>query len=395
MKQQIKDLAKTLHPSIIDIRRHIHAHPELSFKEYNTAAFIADKLKNWGVEYEHGVADTGVVALVKGNNPDKKTIALRADIDALPITEANEVAYKSTNEGVMHACGHDAHTASLLGVVKILHELKTHFEGTVKCIFQPGEEKAPGGASLMIEAGVLENPAPISILGQHVHPPLEVGKVAFRPGLAMASADEIYITVYGKGGHAAGPQFFVDPIYISSQIITALQQVVSRRANPVIPSVLSFGKINSIGGANNVIPNAVRIEGTFRTVDEKWRFEAHEKIRNIVNGLADSMDGRAEIEILVGYPVLLNDEELTNRQKQAAIDFLGEENVEDLPLRMGAEDFAFYTHHLPACFYRLGIRNESQNITSGLHTNTFNIDEKALETGMGLMAYLAVQELAL
>jgi len=394
LKNKVKALAKTYQQEVIDIRRHLHANPELSYQEYETSKYVQAALDKLGISYQNGIADTGVVALIEGRNPSKKVIALRADMDALPITEENEIPYKSTNEGVMHACGHDVHTSSLLGVSKILNELKDDFEGTIKCIFQPAEEKAPGGASIMIKEGVLENPSPKSVIGQHVHPPLEVGKVGFREGLAMASADEIYLTVHGKGGHAAVPQLFVDPILISSHILVALQQVVSRRANPTIPSVLSFGKINSIGGANNVIPNAVRIEGTFRTIDEKWRFEAHEKIKKIAQSVAEAMDGKCDVELIVGYPCLFNNEPLTQRNKVAAREYLGAENVVDIPLRMGAEDFAYYTQKADCCFYRLGIRNESMGITSNLHTPTFNIDERAIETSIGLMSWLALKELA-
>lgn len=395
MKDQIKKLAKKHHKEVVKIRRHIHANPELSYQEHNTSAYIQSVLDGLDIPYKNGVADTGVVALIKGKNPKKRTIALRADMDALPITEANKVSYKSKNPGVMHACGHDAHTASLLGVSNILNQVKNEFEGTVKCIFQPAEEKAPGGASIMIKEGVLKNPTPKSVIGQHVHPPLPAGKVGFRPGLAMASADEIYITIRGKGGHAAAPQFFVDPIYITSQIIVALQQIVSRRANPTIPTVLSFGKIESVGGVNNVIPDAVKIDGTFRTVDEKWRSKALSKIQKIVKNLSKAMDATCEVNIIKGYPCLYNNEELTERCRTSAIEYLGKKNVVDIPLRMGAEDFAYYTQQADCCFYRLGIRNESKGITSNLHTPTFNIDETALETSIGLMSWMAIKELSI
>ncbi len=394
LKDKIKKLASENYKEVIKFRRHLHANPELSFKEYKTSAYVQERLTDMNVSFQNGVADTGVVAMIEGKNPSKKVLALRADMDALPILEENEIEYKSTNEGIMHACGHDAHTASLLGVCGILNEIKDDFEGTIKFIFQPGEEQAPGGASLMIRDGVLENPSPSSVIGQHVHPPLVAGKVGFRPGLAMASADEIRMTITGKGGHAAVPQKFIDPILITSHILVALQQVVSRRADPTIPSVLSFGKINSVGGFNNVIPNAVKIEGTFRTIDEKWRFKAHEKIKKIAEGLAESMDAKCEVNILVGYPCLFNNEALTHRCRQAAEDFLGKDNVVDIPLRMGAEDFAYYSQKADSCFYRLGIRNEGQGIIHNLHTPKFNIDETALETSIGLMTWLAVRELS-
>jgi len=354
---------------------------------------VAAQLAALGVEHQHGVAENGVVALIKGKNPRKRTIALRADMDALPILEANKVPYKSQNEGVMHACGHDVHTASLLGTVRILNELRGQFEGTIKCIFQPGEEKLPGGASLMIKAGVLENPRPASIFGQHVHPPLHAGMIGLKPGIYMASADEIYVTVKGRGGHGAMPQDCIDPVVITAQIIVALQQVVSRYADPAVPSVLTFGKINSTGGATNIIPNEVKLVGTFRTMHEKWRTEAHKRMKKIAESIAKGYGAACEFYIMKGYPVLFNHEELTKRTKNWAIEFLGKSNVVDLPLRMTAEDFAYFSQAMPACFYRLGTGNPERGITSPIHTDTFDIDEAALETGMGLMAWLAVKEL--
>lgn len=354
-------------------------------------AFIASKLEEWGVEHETGVAETGIVALVKGRNPEKRTIALRSDHDALPITEENEVPYCSQNEGVMHACGHDVHTSSHLGAVKILHQLRDEWEGTIKCIFQPGEETAPGGASLMIKAGALEKPRPTEILGQHVYSDLPAGKVGFRPGKYMASADELYLTVKGRGGHAALPFKLIDPILIASHIVVAMQQVVSRNARPDIPSVVSWGKF--IGnGSSNIIPDKVTLSGTFRTFDEEWRRQAWEHMRRIAEGTAASMGATAEFEIRQGYPFLVNDEVVTARAKKLAVEYLGQDNVIDLELRMTAEDFSYYSQQMPGCFYRLGVANEERGITHGLHTSRFDIDEEALKTGMGLFAWLALEE---
>ena len=393
MKEKIQELAHQYHADVVALRRHLHAHPELSFEEVETGKFVAAQLAAMGVEHQHGIAENGVVALIKGKNPKKRTIALRADMDALPILEANNVPYKSQNQGVMHACGHDVHTSSLLGTIRILNELRDQFEGTIKCIFQPGEEKLPGGASLLIAAGVLENPRPASIFGQHVHPPLPAGTIGLKPGIYMASADEIYVTIKGRGGHGAMPQECVDPVVITAQIIVALQQVVSRYADPAVPTVLTFGKINSTGGATNIIPNEVKLVGTFRTMHEKWRAEAHKRMKKIAESIAISYGGACDFNILKGYPVLFNHEALTLRTKQWAIEFLGKSKVVDLPLRMTAEDFAYYSQVLPACFYRLGTGNTQRGITSAIHTDTFDIDEAALETGMGLMAWLALQEL--
>lgn len=393
MQEKIRRLAHEYHAATIAQRRHLHAHPELSFQEYHTSRYVAAELAALGIEHQHGVADTGLVALIKGKNPRKRIIALRADMDALPILEANDVPYKSQNEGVMHACGHDVHTSSLLGAARILHELRQEWEGTVKCIFQPGEERLPGGASLMIKAGVLEHPRPVSIFGQHVHPPLRAGMIGLKSGIYMASADEIYVTVKGRGGHGAMPQECVDPITMSAQILMSLQQIISRYCDPAIPSVLTFGKINSTGGATNIIPNEVKMEGTFRTMDEKWRAEAHKRMKKMAESIAKGMGGACDFHILRGYPVLYNHEQLTLRTKQWAIEYLGKDQVVDLPLRMTSEDFAYFSQAMPACFYRLGTGNPERGISSPIHTNTFDIDEKALETSIGLMAWLAVKEL--
>jgi len=391
---RIKQLAKDFHRDTISCRRYLHQHPELSFQEKKTGKYIASQLKKIGVPYKHGIAENGVVAIIKGKQKNSKILALRADIDALPIQETNEVAYRSKNKGIMHACGHDVHTASLLTTARILWQLRSEFGGTVKLIFQPGEEKLPGGASIMIREGVLRNPAPQKIFGQHVHPPLAAGKVGFCPGMYMASADELFLKVKGKGGHGALPQNCVDTILITAHLITALQQLVSRMANPTTPTVLTFGKINSDGGATNIIPTEVNLEGTFRTMDEKWRKQAHQKMKKLVQNLAKSMNGKAELEIKIGYPFLKNNVPLTLNAKQCAIEYLGAKNVVDLPIRMTSEDFAWYSQQIPACFYRLGTGNTKRGITSPVHTSTFDVDEDSLKVGSGLMAWLAIKELA-
>jgi amidohydrolase len=391
LKSKIQHAASTYLAEIIDIRRHLHAHPELSFEEYKTSEFIASQLKKYKIPFSAGVVKTGIVALIEGRNPAKKVIALRADLDALPITEANTCEYKSQNAGVMHACGHDVHSASLLGAAKILNELKNEFEGTIKLIFQPGEEKLPGGASLMIKEGVLENPHAQHIFGQHVFPSMEAGKVGFRNGMYMASTDEIYITVKGKGGHAAMPNDYNSPLLIASRILLELNQTFMQEEQPA-PTVLAFGKITG-SGATNVIPDEVYIEGTFRTLNEDWRAKAKVKMKALAENIAIEMGGSCTYTIENGYPFLVNDVETTNRARTAAEAYLGKENVEELALRMTAEDFAFYSQKIPACFYRLGTANKEKGITSGVHTATFDIDEKALEIGAGLMAWLAVNEL--
>ena len=392
IKAKIEGLARDYWKDTVGIRRHLHQNPELSYQEEQTAAYVAAELDKLGIPYQSGVGGFGLVATV-GTATDKGLIALRADMDALPIREANEVPYKSRNDGVMHACGHDVHTSSLLGTARILKALEAELPGQVRLLFQPGEEKLPGGATLMIRDGALRNPVPQLIFGQHVHPPLESGSVGFCPGNYMASADEIYLTVKGRGGHGALPQDCIDPIAISAQIITALQQVISRYAPPTVPTVLTFGKINSDGGATNVIPNAVFLEGTFRTMDEEWRSEAHKRIRKIATMVAKGMGGAIELDLEKGYPVLYNHPDLTQQAKSWAQDYLGTSQVIDLPIRMTAEDFSWYSHHIPACFYRLGTGNREKGITSPVHTNTFDIDEDALQTSIGLMSWLSFQAL--
>lgn len=394
ISQQIKQLAERYHADLIQMRRHLHQYPELSFEEAETAAFVARHLSAWGILFQKDVAGHGIVALIEGRNPEKGVLALRGDMDALPIQEANEVPYCSQRPGVMHACGHDVHTTCLLGAARILHELRDQWSGTVKLLFQPAEERLPGGASLMIKAGALENPKPTAIFGQHVFPLLEAGKVGFRAGMYMASSDELYLTVKGKGGHGAMPHECVDPVLITAHIITALQQIVSRYADPTVPSVLTFGHIASTGGATNVIPNEVKLMGTFRTMHENWRFEAHRRIQRIVEGIAESMGGACELRIEVGYPTLFNDEALTEKARQNAVEYLGADNVVDLPIRLTSEDFAYFSQAIPGCFYRLGTRNAARGITSLLHTDTFDIDEDSLPIGAGLLAWMAVCGLA-
>jgi amidohydrolase len=391
IKDQIQQLAADIFGEVVALRQHLHANPELSFKEFETSAFIQKKLSTWGIPFTV-MANTGVVGLLKGDLPSDQVIALRADMDALPIVEANDKPYKSKNEGVMHACGHDVHSASLLGTAYILSKLKAQFAGTIKFIFQPGEELLPGGASILIKEGVLENPKPAHILGQHVMPLIEVGKVGFRSGIYMASTDELYVTVTGKGGHGAQPHQNIDPVLITSHIIIALQQIVSRNADPRIPTVLSFGKVTA-NGATNIIPNEVKLEGTLRTLDEDWRLEAKRLMKKMAEGIAESMGGSCEFRIEKGYPFLINEPVLTAQARAGAEDYLGKDNVLDLDIWMAAEDFAYYSQVTDACFYRLGTGNVAKGITHSVHTPKFDIDEDALKISTGLMAYLALKQL--
>jgi len=389
--KRIKSMAAELQPELLRIRRYLHAHPELSFGEFETARFVKNYLAECGIPFK-AMTETGVVGLIQGKNPQHKCIALRADMDALPITEANETAYRSQNEGVMHACGHDVHTTCLLGAAKILHQLRAEWEGTVKLIFQPGEEKSPGGASLMIAAGVLEDPAPAAVIGLHIDPALPAGTAGFRPEQYMASADEIYILIRGKGGHAALPHLTIDPIAIAAQIITAIQQIVSRKNNALTPTVLSFGKISG-GHATNVIPDTVELQGTLRTFDETWRKEALQLIRDISGQIATAFGGTVEVNTPPGYPSLFNDASTTLMAESAAAAYLGSSNVVRLDRRMTAEDFSFYSLKTKACFFRLGTNYNNESLMTPVHNAHFDIHEPVLETGAGLMSWIALRML--
>lgn len=391
LQEKIRTLAAKIHPNVVQIRRHLHAHPELSFQEKQTSEYIKRQLDEIGVPWSP-IAGTGIVALLKGDLQSDNAIALRADIDALPIFEKNPVDYASQNPGVMHACGHDFHTASLLGTAQILHSVRDSFGGQIKLIFQPGEEVLPGGASIMIKEGVLQNPKPQAIIGQHAMPRIEAGKIGIRPGKHMASMDAVRLRVKGKGGHGAEPHKNIDPVVIAAHIIIALQQVVSRIAQPGDPTVLSFGKVVA-DGAVNVIPDEVYLEGTFRAMNEEWRNEAHDRMKKIAEGVASSMGAVCEFTITRGYPFLINEEKLTQQVKTFAVEYLGQENVLDEEIWMAAEDFAYYSQEADACFYLCGVGNYSRGITSSLHTPTFDIDESALITSCGLMAYLAIRRL--
>lgn len=389
----IRQKALEYFPEVQAIRHHIHSHPELSFEEYNTSAFVSQKLTEWGIPHQSGVAGTGVVGLIEGKNPTKKCIALRADMDALPIKELNDVPYKSQNDGVMHACGHDVHTSCLLGVARILNDMKDEWEGTVKLIFQQGEEKLPGGASLLIAAGVLENPRPEAIFALHVYPHLPSGTVGFRAGQYMASTDEIYITIEGKGGHAALPHQAVDPIAIAAQVITGLQQVISRKGNPIIPSVLTFGKIEA-GFTTNVIPDKLELWGTFRTMNEEWRAKAHKYITEFTEKTCEAYGAKAIVNIPQGHATLYNDPVVTAQAESWAKAYLGDTNVKELDIRMAGEDFSFYTQHMPGCFFRVGTNKNNEEFTASVHNARFNINEEAMETAVGTMAWIALNALA-
>ena len=396
MMDRIRSLNETLFPDVVRLRRTIHQNPELAFEEVETARLVIETLEPLGLDVQTGVAKTGVMATLKGGQPGP-TILLRADMDALPIHEQNGFDFASQNAGKMHACGHDAHTSSLLGTAMILNEMKADVRGNVRFIFQPSEERIPGGAKVMIEDGVLADnpasPAPEAVFGQHVQPTMPVGTIGVRSGMYMASADEIFITVKGKGGHAAGPHLLgTDTVLVASQIIVALQSVIARNCPPDVPSVLSIGKLMA-EGATNVIPETARMEGTFRAMDEAWRFKAHEIIRRVARHTAEAFGAEAEVEIVVGYPALYNHEAQTQVVRQAAEAYVGAENVVELDMWFASEDFAWYLREKPGSFYRIGTRNEAEGIVHGLHTPRFTIDEEALRIAPGFMAFLAMSYL--
>jgi amidohydrolase len=386
LQQKIRSLAKQYAPDYIDIRHHLHAHPELSYQEFETSAYIQKQLSDYGIPFTV-MATTGVVGIIEGKDPTSRIVALRADMDALPINEENDVPYRSTRPGIMHACGHDVHTTCLLGAAKILQETKDLWSGTIKLVFQPGEEKNPGGASLMIKDGVLDHPVPQAIMALHVNPQLEQGKLSFRAGKVMASADEIYMTLKGKGGHAAAPHLTTDLILTASQLIVSLQQVISRNCDPFSPSVLSITSFHG-GFTTNVIPSEVKLMGTFRAMDEEWRFKAHDIIRKHSKELVEALGATIDVNIDVGYPTVYNHEKLNEAAKEIATEYLPAGMIEETEMRMGAEDFGYYSQLIPGCFFRLGTGNIARGITSGVHTPRFDIDENAIETGIGIMAFM-------
>lgn len=388
MKNKIQMLSKEIIAEAVSMRRHIHSFPELSGKEYKTSDFIREKLQQFGIENIRQIADTGIVATVFGNNCNKKRVALRAEMDALPIYEKNEFSFKSKNDGVMHACGHDVHTANLLAAAWVLNQLKNEFEGTIQFVFQPSEEAMPSGANRMLSEGIFEQRQPDAMIAIHVDPTIPVGKIGFRCGSTSASADECYITVKGKGGHGAYPAQFINPIVIASKIIIELQSLTDLS----VPTVVTFGKIEALG-KTNVVPEIAKIEGTIRAFDEKRRGEIHQQIRQKAAEIAQSFGGSVDVNILLGYPVLKTDRALTLRCKSYLEDYFDNTCMVESPLRMGADDFSYFSEKYSATLLRLGTRNESKGIVSALHTDTFDVDEDIIKIGIETLCCIALNEL--
>ncbi|MEF8816807.1 MAG: M20 family metallopeptidase [Salinibacter sp.] len=386
MLDSIQSAADDVYPEVVDLRRALHRRPELSGEEHETARRVAERLEALGLDVRTGVYETGVVATLDGDEPGP-TLLLRADMDALPIQEETGLDFASEHEGVMHACGHDLHTSSLLGTAMILARHREAVHGQVRFCFQPHEERIPGGAKFMIEEGVLDardgGPAPAAAIGQHVKPDLPPGTLGVRPGAFMASTDEVYVTVTGAGGHAAAPHEGVDPVYVASEIVGALQSLVSRRCPPGVPSILTIGRLVA-DGATNVIPDTARLEGTFRAMDETWRFRAHALFRQLVRRTAEAHGATAEVEVREGYPALHNDEATTSLVRTAAHEYVGPGRTVDADRWFAGEDFAYFLQECPGTFYQLGVGSDH-----GLHTSRFDPDEEALRTGTGFMAYLA------
>jgi amidohydrolase len=391
LKEVITTKVSAIYEKIKGYREHLHQNPELSYKEFNTMEYVAAKLKEIGLPYEKGVAGTGIVSIIRSSkhSENQACIGLRADLDALPIQEQNTASYKSKVEGVMHACGHDVHTSILLGAAEILFELREDLEHPIKLIFQPGEEKNPGGASLLIEAGVLENPKVKEMYALHVFPELEVGKLAIRPGLNMASCDELHLEIIGVGGHGAMPEKCINPILIGSKFIIEAQNIIHKSCPKEVPCVISFGHFDALG-ATNVIPERAEIKGTFRTMNEEWREKAAILLMDLANNLENKYKGNVNLIVSKGYPFLKNDEELTEKLKTKFESFFGPENIEGLALRMTSEDFSFYSQTIPVCFFRLGVGNKEKGIIYSVHHPKFDIDSACLKTGMLAMIQVAL-----
>jgi len=388
--QLIAAKAADLYPKIKGYREHLHQHPELSYKEFETMAFVSERLSELGIPHETKVGGTGVVGIIRNDLHPKEAIcvALRADLDALPIHEENEVSYRSLRPGVMHACGHDFHTAALLGVAEILMSIKDELPHPIKLIFQPGEEQNPGGATLMIADGVLENPKVSHLFALHVFPDLPCGQLGLKGGHYMASCDEIHLTINGIGGHGAVPAKCVNPLSIAAEIILSTEEVLTIEKPHDVPQVISFGRMEAFG-STNIIPSSAILKGTFRTMDEAWRKKAHGLMAENFEKLAAKYGGTIDIDISIGYPFLHNDEGVTKKAKECLETFFGNQNVLELPMRMTSEDFSFYSQIAPVCFYRIGVADPTKEINYGVHHPKFDVEPTALIIAMKSFASCA------
>ncbi|CAA9550945.1 MAG: N-acetyl-L,L-diaminopimelate deacetylase homolog [uncultured Thermomicrobiales bacterium] len=384
---RLRDAVDEILPGVVADRRHLHEHPELGFQEVETARFVAGRLAALGVEdVRTGIAKTGTTALVRGTGDGPgagKTLLIRADMDALPIQEENEVDYRSKHDGVMHACGHDAHTAMLLGTARLLMERRDRFAGTVKLLFQPAEE-GPGGAKPMIDAGVLDDPKVDAALGLHIAQEQPLGTIGVRPGPAMAASDGFTVTIRGKGGHGARPQSTVDPVAIGAQIVVALQTVVSRETNPITPAVVTVGAFRA-GQAANVIPDTAELRATVRSFDQGERERLAERLEALVRGIATAMRAEVDFAYRFGYPPTVNDPAMTAIVRAAATETVGAERVLEPDPIMGAEDMSYFLERVPGCFFFVGSRNPDRGLVWGHHHPRFDFDEEALGTGISTM----------
>lgn len=380
-------------PGVIADRRHLHENPELAFEEIETAKFVAERLEQLGLEdLRTGVGGTGVTALIKGGKGEGKVIMLRADMDALPILEENDVDYKSKVDGKMHACGHDAHTAMLLGVARVLMDRRDEFAGTVKVLFQPAEEVPPGGAIEMIKDGALENPRVDACIGLHVAADIPAGKIGVRSGPGSAGSDRFRAVIQGKGGHAARPQSTIDPVVIASQAVLALQALVSRETDPMEAAVISTTALLA-GHAFNVIPDTAELRGTVRTLSPEVRDHLAKRVPEVIEGISKAMGAEAEVEFTLGYPGIVNDPEISRIVEEAATETLGEDAVIENELSMGGEDFSYFSLERPGCFFRAGTKNEERGIVWGHHHPKFDLEEEGFVAGMTTMAASVVKYL--
>ena len=383
-RASLRDDIDEIMPGVIADRRHLHQHPELGFQEFETSAFVADRLRQLGVEdVRTGIATTGVTGIIRGGRGLGKVVLLRADMDALPIHEQNDVDYKSVNQGVMHACGHDAHTSMLLAVSRLLMDRRDEFAGTVKVLFQPAEEGG-GGAKVMIDEGVMDDPKVDAVFGLHMDQDSPVGTIGWVAGPAGAASDRFDLTIQGRGGHGARPSRCVDPIVVGSEIIVALQTIVSREINPILPAVITIGAFRA-GEAPNVIPDTAEMRATVRSFDPEVRELLQKRISEIIEGIATTMRATVDLRYHLGYPPLINEPEMTELVRQVATDVVGPERTVEGKPQMGSEDFSYFLQRVPGSFFNVGTKNPDKGLIWGHHHPRFDIDEEGMSYGIETM----------